>query len=60
MDVQALIRKAWDDESFKNALLRDPRAVVEKELGVKLPEEIEIFVHEQTPHTIHLILPQKP
>jgi chemotaxis methyl-accepting protein methylase len=60
MDIKAIITKAWEDDNFKQALLNDPKATIEKELGVIFPEDVEIYIHEQTTTKIHLILPQKP
>ena len=60
MDLQELITRAWEDKAFKQELLDNPRAAIEKALGVSLPEGIEIYVHEQTPTTVHLVLPMPP
>ncbi|MEI7990696.1 MAG: NHLP leader peptide family RiPP precursor [Chloroflexota bacterium] len=60
MELQDLISKAWEDEDFKRFLLEHPKETIEKELGIKLPPEVEIFIHEQTATQIHLILPVKP
>jgi hypothetical protein len=60
MDFQKIILRAWEDEAFKQELLADPRGCIERELGVQLPDGFQIFIHEQTPTTLHLILPMKP
>ncbi len=60
MDMQAIITRAWNDPAFKQQLLTDPKRTIQDALGVTLPDEIEIFIHEQTPTTLHLILPMKP
>jgi hypothetical protein len=60
MDLQELITRAWEDKAFKQELLSNPRATIEKTLGVSLPEDIEIYVHEQTSTTVHLVLPMPP
>lgn len=60
MDLQSIIIRAWQDEDFKQALLANPRAVLEEVLGVGFPEGVTVFIHEQTPTEVHLILPQKP
>jgi hypothetical protein len=60
MELQDLISKAWDDEEFKQTLLKYPKETIEKELGIKFPQEVEIFIHEQTATQVHLILPSKP
>ena len=60
MELQDIISKAWEDETYKNTLLQHPKETIEKELAIVLPKEVEIFIHEQTPTQIHLILPIKP
>jgi hypothetical protein len=52
-----LIERSLQDDSFRQQLLDDPRAVVEQELGTPLPEGIEIRAVEETPDTIYLVLP---
>jgi hypothetical protein len=52
-----LIAKAWKDEKFRQELLRNPNAAVEREFGMKLPPGIQIQVHEETSNTLHLVLP---
>src|SRR5262245_58811204 len=60
-----LIARAWKDEAFKQELLRDPTAVVERELrrqdpDARLPEQVQRQVLEETPTTRYLVLPAKP
>jgi hypothetical protein len=52
-----LIQRSLQDESFRQRLLADPRAVIEQELGSRLPESIEVRVVEETADTIYLVLP---
>lgn len=60
MEMNEIIERAWQDPEFKQRLLAEPKRTIEEALGITLPEEIEIFIHEQTPTTLHLILPLKP
>jgi hypothetical protein len=53
----SLIAKAWKDEAFKQELVRNPKAVIERELGNKLPESLCIKVLEEDVNTIYLVLP---
>lgn len=55
-----LITRALKDEGFKQKLLANPKAVVEQELGTKLPEELEINVLEETEDTVCIVLPCNP
>jgi len=55
-----LITRAFKDEEFRSELLANPKAVVEKELGTKLPEEFKINVLEETETTLYMVLPSNP
>jgi hypothetical protein len=60
MELSDIIRRAWSDPVFKQRLLEDPRGVLEEMLGVVFPAELKIYIHEQTPTEVHLILPPAP
>lgn len=55
-----LIAKAWQDETFKQELITNPKAVFAKEMGQTLPENIEIRVLEETPTTFYIVVPKNP
>lgn len=60
-DLEAqLIERAWQDEAFRQALLSNPKAVIEAEFGQKLPEDLQIKVLEETPNLMYLVLPMNP
>jgi len=52
-----LVERSLQDESFRRRLLDDPKAVVEQELGRRLPESIEVKVVQESAQTIYLVLP---
>ena len=52
-----LIEKSLADNAFRQRLLEDPRATMEQELGVRLPEEVQVRAVEETADTIYLVLP---
>lgn len=56
--INKIIKKAWTDDSFRERLAREPRAVL-KEFGVEIKED-EIQVHINTPTIKHLVLPELP
>lgn len=56
---EKIVARAWQDESFKQELLSNPRAAFEKE-GIPLPESFNIRVVEETADTICLVLPLQP
>lgn len=55
-----IITRAMKDEAFRQQLLSNPRKAIESEPGVSLPANLMIQVHEDTPTTIHLVLPMRP
>ncbi len=52
-----LVSKACSDEAFRGLLVSDPKAAIKAELGVTLPEDFTIEVHEEMQDTSHLVLP---
>ena len=51
-----IVARAWQDESFKQELLRNPKAALAKE-GINIPEGVEVTVFEETPTSLALVLP---
>ena len=49
--------KAVSDADFRNMLLSNPRETISAELGVDLPDDVEVVVHQSDPKTLHLALP---
>ena len=54
---ERLVSKAAADGEFRARLLADPTRVVEKELGLTIPDGFSIKVHEEHADTSHLVLP---
>ncbi len=55
-----LIARSFEDESFKQELLTNPKALIEKELGTELPESLEIKVIEETETALYMVIPKNP
>ena len=55
-----IISIAMHDRVFREELMSNPKEALERELGISFPEEVKIEMHEDTPTTIHLVLPLKP
>ncbi len=53
-----IIAKAWTDESFKERLVSDPKAVL-IENGIDLPAGLQVKVLEQTEKEMYIVLPFK-
>jgi Nitrile hydratase, alpha chain len=54
---RTLVQRSREDENFRQRLLDDPRAAVEQELGIQVPENMEVRVVEESADTIYLVLP---
>jgi hypothetical protein len=52
-----LVERALDDPAFRARLVETPREAIEEELGVELPEELEVVVVEETVDRIAVVLP---
>ncbi|MFB2880642.1 NHLP leader peptide family RiPP precursor [Floridanema aerugineum] len=55
-----LITRALKDEAFRHKLVANPKAVIEEELGKKLPATFEIITVEETETTLYMVLPCNP
>jgi hypothetical protein len=61
-----LIQKAWEDESFKQELLTNPKETIERELsqmvseGINIPANLNMTVLEETPNNLYLVIPENP
>jgi len=52
-----IVQRSLEDEEFRQRLLEDPRAAVEREMGRRLPEGVQVRVVEESADTIYLVLP---
>jgi hypothetical protein len=60
-DIEArIIAKAWKDEAYKQELLTNPKAVIEREFGVEFPADVNVQVLEENPTSLHFVLPISP
>ncbi|MEH2084225.1 MAG: NHLP leader peptide family RiPP precursor [Nostoc sp.] len=57
---QKLIEQAWESETFKQELINNPKAVINRELRQQLPEDVEIEVLQETSKKVYLVLPENP
>ena len=55
-----LTEKAMENLEFRQHLVSDPKAAIQQEFGVTIPDNIEIKVHESDMQTVHLALPPNP
>jgi hypothetical protein len=54
---QELVEKALKNDVFRKALLANPKATLESEFGVTLPDALQIEVHQEAPNLLHIVLP---
>jgi hypothetical protein len=52
-----LMRRAHADPIFRDELLKDPKNVIEREIGLKFPEALTVTVHEEKLNQLHVVLP---
>ena len=52
--------KAAEDDEFRARLVADPRAALEEETGLRLPDDYRLHVHEESATDAHMVLPPKP
>jgi hypothetical protein len=55
-----MIEKAWKNDTFRQALVTDPRGAVESELGGQLPAGLQVKVLQESADTCYLVLPANP
>jgi hypothetical protein len=55
-----LIRKAWEDEQFAELLKTSPHEAIAKEIGIEVPANVKIQVHQEDETTLHLVVPARP
>jgi hypothetical protein len=51
---------AAKNEKYRDALLKDPKDVIERQLNNKLPESLAVKVVQDTSSTMHIVLPHVP
>jgi hypothetical protein len=56
----ALIEKCWKDPEFKKQVVSDPKGMLERHTGQKLPPEVKIVIHEEDAKTLHFSIPPAP
>lgn len=55
-----IIVKAWRDEPFRKALIKDPKKAIESSFNINIPSDMSVSVHEENQNTLHLIVPSVP
>ncbi len=58
--LKQIVDKSALDASFRGQLLADPKSAISQELGITMPDSMNIVVHESDMQTVHLALPPDP
>ncbi len=60
-DIEAhMIAQAWKDDAYKQELLSNSKAVIEREFGVQLPAKVNVHVMEEDSTNLYFVLPSRP
>ena len=57
---QAIIERAWQDDSFRQSLVENPKDAVADAFGVEIPEGVDFQVMEETATQRYMVLPANP
>ena len=49
-------KRAAEDREFRRQLLADPKAVLNREFGIAIPDDVDVIVHASDLRTLHLVL----
>ena len=52
-----LIARVADDAEFRALLLENPKEAIQQAMGIAIPEDFTIQVHEENGMTAHVVLP---
>ena len=55
-----VIQKAWEDPTFKQRLLSDPKAAIKEALGIVIPDSITLKAVEEGSDEFYLVIPPSP
>ncbi|WP_276356899.1 NHLP leader peptide family RiPP precursor [Cohnella caldifontis] len=55
-----IIKKSWDDPSFKQSLLSDPKGAIRQAFGVEFPADVDLKAVAESSAKFYLVIPPKP
>ncbi|GGF83583.1 hypothetical protein GCM10010912_30950 [Paenibacillus albidus] len=55
-----VIQKAWEDPSFKQRLLSDPKSALKEALGISIPDNVTLKAVEEGSNEFYLVIPPSP
>ncbi|BFH11959.1 NHLP leader peptide family RiPP precursor [Paenibacillus melissococcoides] len=60
MHMNQIVQRAWEDATFKEKLLADPKAAIKELLGISIPDHIQLTTVEETSDQYVLVIPPNP
>lgn len=60
MHMNQIVQRAWEDATFKEKLLADPKSAVKELLGISIPDHIQLTTVEEKLNQYVLVLPPNP
>ena len=55
--LQQIVDRSALDPDFRQQLVSDPKSAISEELGITIPESMNVVVHESDMQTVHIALP---
>jgi len=52
-----IVKKSLKDSAFRQSLIANPKAAIEKSYGITLPADVKINVYEETADIFNIVLP---
>lgn len=52
-----VIARAQQDSAFRQQLAQDPKGAIAREMGITLPDSVNVEVVEESPSKVYLVLP---
>jgi hypothetical protein len=57
LEIESIIKRAHEDAKFRKEFKKNPKAVLERELGFKFADDVKIKVHQEKLREVHIVLP---
>lgn len=55
--VDKILEAIGDDDAKRAAFKNDPKGFIKSELGLEIPDNVSVVVHEEDTNTSHVVLP---
>jgi hypothetical protein len=55
--LDKIVEQAQTNPEYYDQLMKDPRSLMERQLGTAIPQNINVKVLEETPDTYYIVLP---